>query len=78
MLHKENLFHKTCSLCRQLNVFVVQENILACAIDVMDKSANLIQEAKKAVNNPNNPDNQTRLAQVSHKNSLLPPLIYFL
>ena len=41
-----------------------QENILACAIDVMDKSANLIMEAKKAVNNPNNPDNQTRLAQV--------------
>ncbi|KAI0230740.1 Talin-1 [Lamellibrachia satsuma] len=43
----------------------LQENILACAIDVMDKSANLIQEAKKAVNNPNNPDNQTRLAQVA-------------
>ena len=32
----------------------------------MDKSANLIQEAKKAVNNPNNPENQTRLAQVSY------------
>jgi talin len=31
----------------------------------MDKSANLIEEAKKAVSNPQNPDNQTRLAQVA-------------
>ena len=43
----------------------LQDAIVDCARDVMDKSANLIEEAKKAVNNPQNPDNQTRLAQVS-------------
>ena len=42
----------------------LQEKICDCALDVMDKSSNLIEEAKKAVNNPNNPDNQVRLAQV--------------
>lgn len=42
----------------------LQENIIEHARDVMDKSANLIEEAKKAVNNPQNPENQTRLAQV--------------
>ena len=42
----------------------MQQRVTAAAADVMDKSANLILEAKKAVNNPNNPDNQTRLAQV--------------
>ena len=46
------------------NDHVLQDRIIECARDVMDKSANLIEEAKKAVNNPNNPDNQTRLAQV--------------
>ena len=44
----------------------LQQKICDCALDVMDKSANLIEEAKKAVNNPSNPDNQTRLAQVGH------------
>ncbi len=43
----------------------LQDAIIDCARDVMDKSGNLIDEAKKAVNNPNNPDNQTRLAQVN-------------
>jgi len=42
----------------------LQDSIVDHARDVMDKSANLIEEAKKAVANPQNPDNQTRLAQV--------------
>ncbi|XP_022084653.1 talin-1-like isoform X5 [Acanthaster planci] len=35
------------------------------AKDVLDKSANLLEEAKKALADPNNPDNQQRLAQVA-------------
>ena len=35
------------------------------AKDVMEKSANLLEEAKKALQNPNHPDNQQRLAQVN-------------
>jgi hypothetical protein len=42
----------------------LQDSIVDHARDVMDKSANLMEEAKKAVQNPANPDNQTRLAQV--------------
>jgi len=42
----------------------LQDSIVDHARDVMDKSANLIEEAKKAVMHPQNPDNQTRLAQV--------------
>lgn len=42
----------------------LQQNIIEHARDVMDKSASLIEEAKKAVSNPQNPENQTRLAQV--------------
>jgi len=42
----------------------LQDSIVDHARDVMDKSANLIEEAKKAVAHPQNPDNQTRLAQV--------------
>jgi len=42
----------------------LQDSIVDHARDVMDKSANLIEEAKKAVAQPQNPDNQTRLAQV--------------
>ena len=34
------------------------------AKDVLDKSANLLEEAKKALADPSNPDNQQRLAQV--------------
>ena len=34
------------------------------AKDVLDKSANLLEEARKALADPNNPDNQQRLAQV--------------
>ena len=43
----------------------LQQAIIDCALDVMDKSENLIEEAKKAVNNPQNPENQPRLAQVA-------------
>jgi len=43
----------------------LQDSIIDHARDVMDKSANLIEEAKKAVMHPQNPDNQTRLAQVN-------------
>ena len=32
--------------------------------DVLDKTANLMTEAKKALNNPQNSDNKTRLTQV--------------
>ncbi len=42
----------------------LQDKILEYCAEVMEKSAGLIEEAKKAVNNPNNPDNQTRLAMV--------------
>ncbi|XP_078579990.1 uncharacterized protein LOC144864098 isoform X18 [Branchiostoma floridae x Branchiostoma japonicum] len=42
-----------------------QDHLIDTARDVMDKSINLIEEAKKAVNDPNNPDNQQRLAQVA-------------
>jgi talin len=43
----------------------LQEAILESGADVMEKSANLIEEAKRAVSNPQNPENQTRLAQVA-------------
>ena len=42
----------------------VQESIVAHAKDVMDKSANLLEEAKKALQNLDDPANQQRLAQV--------------
>jgi len=42
----------------------LQDSIVDHARDVMDKSANLIDEARKAVSHPQNPENQTRLAQV--------------
>ena len=43
-----------------------QDMIIDRAKDVMDKSANLLDEAKKALQNPNSPDNQQRLAQVGY------------
>jgi len=48
----------------------LQDSIVDHARDVMDKSANLIEESKKAVQNPQNPDNQTRLAQVCNRVAL--------
>ncbi|KAJ8392765.1 hypothetical protein AAFF_G00072490 [Aldrovandia affinis] len=39
--------------------------MLDCAADVMDKSGNLIEETKRAVAKPGDPDSQQRLAQVA-------------
>lgn len=38
--------------------------MLDCTADVMDKSASLIEETKRAVAKPGDPDTQQRLAQV--------------
>ena len=43
----------------------LQEGILDSARDVMDKSVTLIEEAKRACTNPNDVDNQGRLARVA-------------
>ncbi|XP_030048629.1 talin-1 isoform X1 [Microcaecilia unicolor] len=42
----------------------VQNAMLECANDVMDKAGNLIEEAKRAVGKPGDPESQQRLAQV--------------
>uniref|UniRef100_F6WWU2 Talin-2 n=1 Tax=Ciona intestinalis TaxID=7719 RepID=F6WWU2_CIOIN len=42
-----------------------QLNLLETCRDVMDKSVNLMQEAKLAVEDPENPENRQRLAQVA-------------
>ena len=39
--------------------------ILDCASDVLDKSAQLVEEARKAINNQQHPDNAARLAAVA-------------
>ncbi len=59
------LAHAVRGVAATTNDRALQHNIIDCAQDVMDKSANLIEEARKAVHSPNNPDNQTRLAQVA-------------
>lgn len=41
-----------------------QLRLLETSRDVMDKSVNLMQEAKRAVEDPDNPENRQRLAQV--------------
>eukprot|EP00076_Gallus_gallus_P034869 XP_025000407.1 talin-1 isoform X3 [Gallus gallus] len=43
----------------------VQNAMLECASDVMDKANNLIEEARKAVAKPGDPDSQQRLVQVA-------------
>ncbi|XP_064596457.1 talin-1-like [Liolophura sinensis] len=43
----------------------IQNDILDAVRDVIEKSMTLLEEAKAAVNNPNNPDNQARLTQVA-------------
>ncbi|XP_067320811.1 talin-1 isoform X1 [Anolis sagrei] len=43
----------------------VQAAVLDCAGDVMDKAGNLIEEARKAVAKPGDPESQQRLAQVA-------------
>lgn len=40
--------------------------MLDCAGDVLDKSGNLIEETKRAIAKPGDPDTQQRLAQVRH------------
>lgn len=40
--------------------------VLDCAGDVMDKSANLIEETKRAIAKPGDAESQQRLAQVRH------------
>ena len=42
----------------------LREKLLNCAYDVMVKSGELINEAKNAINHPNDPENKARLAQV--------------
>uniref|UniRef100_A0A663FIN6 Talin 1 n=1 Tax=Aquila chrysaetos chrysaetos TaxID=223781 RepID=A0A663FIN6_AQUCH len=42
-----------------------QSAMLECASDVMDKANNLIEEARKAVAKPGDPESQQRLAQVA-------------
>ncbi|KAM6111541.1 talin-1-like [Phoenicopterus ruber ruber] len=42
-----------------------QSAMLECAGDVMDKANNLIEEARKAVAKPSDPESQQRLAQVA-------------
>lgn len=47
-----------------------QQAILKAAQVVMHESANLIEEAKTALDNPNDPENQQKLAQVCALNSI--------
>uniref|UniRef100_A0A667Z6H9 Talin 1 n=1 Tax=Myripristis murdjan TaxID=586833 RepID=A0A667Z6H9_9TELE len=42
-----------------------RDAMLDCAADVMDKSANLIEETKRAIAKPGDPESQQRLAQVA-------------
>lgn len=44
--------------------------MLDCTADVMDKSASLIEETKRAIAKPGDPDTQQRLAQVKPNLSL--------
>ncbi len=44
--------------------------MLDCSADVMDKSASLIEETKRAIAKPGDPDSQQRLAQVKPDLSL--------
>lgn len=48
--------------------------MLDCTGDVMDKSASLIEETKRAIAKPGDPDSQQRLAQVEP----LPQLVYLI
>ncbi|PVD36353.1 hypothetical protein C0Q70_03333 [Pomacea canaliculata] len=43
----------------------VQEAVIANARDVIDKSYRLLEEARRAMQDPSNPDNQQRLTQVA-------------
>lgn len=50
-----------------------QSAMLECASDVMDKANNLIEEARKAVAKPGDPESQQRLAQVGRMGTPMPP-----
>lgn len=50
-----------------------QSAMLECASDVMDKANNLIEEARKAVAKPGDPESQQRLAQVGGAGTPVPP-----
>lgn len=43
----------------------VQQAVIDSARDVIDKSYRLLEEAKRAMQEPGNPDNQPRLTQVT-------------
>lgn len=43
----------------------IRDKIMDCATEVMDRSASLIEEVRKVANDPQNPENNNRLAQVS-------------
>lgn len=45
----------------------VQQAVIDSARDVIDKSHRLLEEAKRAMQDPNNPDNQHRLTQVARE-----------
>nr|XP_043867812.1 talin-1 isoform X1 [Solea senegalensis]XP_043867813.1 talin-1 isoform X1 [Solea senegalensis]XP_043867814.1 talin-1 isoform X1 [Solea senegalensis]XP_043867815.1 talin-1 isoform X1 [Solea senegalensis]XP_043867816.1 talin-1 isoform X1 [Solea senegalensis] len=47
------------------NDSLARNAMLDCAGDVMDKSANLIEETKRAITKPGDPESQQRLAQVA-------------
>ncbi|XP_013858220.1 talin-1 isoform X2 [Austrofundulus limnaeus] len=47
------------------NDVAARNAVLDCAGDVMDKSANLIEETKRAIAKPGDPESQQRLAQVA-------------
>lgn len=43
----------------------VQEAVIDSARDVIEKSQRLLEEARRAMHEPNNPENQQRLTQVA-------------
>jgi len=47
----------------------IRDKIMDCATEVMDRSAGLIEEVRKVANDPQNPENNNRLAQVSQLQS---------
>lgn len=53
-----------------------QLHLLGTARDVMEKSAQLIEETKKAVQDPENPENQRRIAQVNYQKLLYKDLLF--
>lgn len=52
------------------NDVAARNAVLDCAGDVMDKSANLIEETKRSIAKPGDPESQQRLAQVRLKEKI--------